>query len=217
MKNIWVIGAGRFGQKAAKVLHGKLQGAEITVVDHSNSICRALDATSFRIICMDGIAYLAKFLKKTDIPAWIVPALPVHLAYEWIKMKITPPDRLKPMAVPGQLAMMLPNMVRGGEGELYISNADFICPENCPEPEQICTFTGQPRPRILHQVLASIQYNNFRSVVVTSQQLSPGVGGYSPHALFKALEEVTTSSEPVLLSTACCCHGVMHALEMERV
>ncbi len=214
MKSIWIIGAGRFGLKAAKALSRHYPGADITVVDKSEKACREMEKLSFKSVCQDGIEYIAKHLKGPDYPDWIIPVIPVHVAYEWIRIKLSKTYRLETMAVPDKLAMTLPNTIKGADGEIYISNADFICPENCSEPDEICTYTGKPRPRILHKVLASIEYNNFRSVVVTSRQLTPGIGGYTPKALFDALSEVVVSTTPVLLSTACKCHGVMHAFKI---
>ena len=83
-----------------------------------------------------------------------------------------------------------------------MSMADFICPDHCPEPKDICTHTGKPRPFNLYKKLESIKYDHFRSVVVRSRQLSPGVGGYSPGALFHALDVIKSSTTPILLSTA---------------
>jgi hypothetical protein len=97
-----------------------------------------------------------------------------------------------------------------------MSIADFECPENCPEPAGKCTHTGKPRPYRVYEKLAGIEYGGCRSIVVQSHQLSPGVGGFKPKALFQALEAVAVAERPVLLSTACTCHGVMHAFEVKK-
>jgi len=216
MKHIWIIGGGQFGLKAAQELSRDNPGINITVVDKDSKVCRQMDKLSFKTVCMDGIEYLDENLKDPDYPDWIVPAIPVHVVYEWVRIKLSVKYHLKAGDVPDDIAKILPNPFRGDNGELYISNADFICPDNCPEPEEICTYTGEQRPGIMHNVLESIQYNDFRSVAVRSRQLSPGIGGYPPKALFKALFEITTSTTPVLLSTACRCHGVMHAFTISE-
>jgi hypothetical protein len=66
---------------------------------------------------------------------------------------------------------------------------------------------------ILHEYLKSIRVKNFESIVIRSQQLAPGVGGYPPAALFDALDQIRDMQSPVLLSTACSCHGVMNAFK----
>ncbi|OIN96135.1 MAG: hypothetical protein AUJ48_01995 [Deltaproteobacteria bacterium CG1_02_45_11] len=216
MKDIWIIGGGQFGLKAAQELSCNTPEIDITAVDKDSNICKQLDMLSFRTVCGDGIKYLYDNLKGQDYPDWIVPAIPVHVAYEWIRSKLSVKYHFKARDVPDDLAQILPNPIRGDKGELYISNADFICPDNCPEPVAICTYTGEQRPGILHNVLESIHYHDFCSVVVRSRQLSLGVGGYPPKALFKAFFDITTSTTPVLLSTACRCHGVMHAFAISE-
>ena len=129
--------------------------------------------------------------------------------YEWIKARLQADYRLEKMAVPDQLAMALPNPFRGNNGRLYISHADFRCPDNCPQPQNKCMHTGKARPTNLYKKLESLNSADLTSVVVRSWQLSPGVGGYKPLDLFQALDRVRTSRKPVLLSTACGCHGVL--------
>jgi len=94
-----------------------------------------------------------------------------------------------------------------------MSLADFECPEDCPEPAGTCTHTGKPRIGRLFQMLSDLRYEDYRSVVLQSRQLSPGVGGFRPQSLFDLLGEVEGGDGPVLLSTACSCHGVMHAVQ----
>lgn len=216
MEKIWIIGGGRFGLQAAQKLRKKKPGADITVVEQDKNICNQFKNRPFTSVCTDGITYLFENLKASDGPDWIVPAIPMHVAYEWIRKQLTGRYILEPLAVPDKLAQTLPNTVQGTGGELYISNADFICPPDCPEPYETCTHTGKPRPRILHQTLKAIQHANFYSVVIMSRQLDRGIGGYSPGALFKALNEVTASEAFILLSTACRCHGVMHAFKISK-
>ena len=62
--------------------------------------------------------------------------------------------------------------------------------------------------------LKNIEFSSFRSVVICSRQLFPGVGGYAPHALFQALHEIEQSHHRILLSTACRCHGVLDAFRL---
>jgi len=117
--------------------------------------------------------------------------------------------------VPEDIAIALPNVIRGQKGELYMSYADFICPDKCSEPVNVCTYTGKPRLGILHQRLESIEYKNYRSIVIQSIQLAPGIGGFQPKDLLNALKKVLAINSPTLLSTACKCHGVMHAFAMK--
>ena len=215
--NIWILGAGRFGRKAADVLRKTFPHANITIVDRNDNALESLKNIANRTIREDGIVFLTKNLKNPDHPDWIVPTIPIHVAFEWMRHHLTNIYRLKLINIPQAVINMLPNPVMGHNNEIYTSIADFICPEDCPGLEHECTHTGEPRPIQLHEFLASIQYKDHRSIVIESQQLAPGVGGYSPKALFAALSAVERAHQkPILLSTASQCHGVMHAFEIFR-
>lgn len=214
MKSFWIIGGGKFGIKSAEAAIKKYPDAEITIIDKNRDVCNRLTNIPFNFICMDGIQYLVENLKKEADPDWILPVIPVHVAYEWIKIQLSEKYSVKPVDIPEELAETLPNPLRGMGGALYLSFADFICPDNCPEPSNICTYTGKPRLGILHEKLASVHYKNFHSIVVQSKQLSPGVGGYSPEDLYTALKKIKNAGGLCLLSTSCRCHGVMHAFSI---
>jgi len=213
MKSIWILGAGKFGLKAAKKMRRKNFRTEITIIEKKSETCNQIEKLDFKTVCMDGIDYLDQNLKSLDYPDWLIPAIPVHAAYEWVRLKIKGSYILKTIPVPEEVTMSYPNVFKGKRCEIYMSIADFICPDNCPEHEDICTHTGKPRPFSLYKKLESTKHDNFRSVVVRSRQLASGVGGYSPGALFHALDAIKTSTIPVLFSTACRCHGVMHAFK----
>ena len=217
MRTIWIIGGGKFGLKAAGVLGAKHPKAGMTIVEQDRHTCRRLETQPFQIVCADGIRYLDQNLKKSDGPDLIIPAVPIHLAYEWIKRKLLTQFYLSPLAVPRQLSKMLPNAITGDCGQVYMSNADFICPENCSEPEEVCTVTGKPRPRILYQFLTKIHFEDFQPVVVCSRQLAPGVGGFTPRDLWAALGRIKSLQGRIALATACRCHGVMHAFKIQQM
>lgn len=163
---------------------------------------------------MDGIRYLERHLINRRHPHWIIPAIPVHVAYGWIRAKLSSSRKPLSIPVPADLLGELPNPIKGSAGQLYISIADFKCPDDCSEPAEICTCTGKPRLMILHEYLKKIQCQDFKSIVIRSHQLAPGVGGYKPEELFKVLKKIKRTQKPVLLSTACSCHGVMHAFKL---
>jgi hypothetical protein len=185
------------------------------IVDQDAGVCRRLGKMGFHAVCTEGIEYLARFLKPPGSSDLIIPAIPIHVGFEWIKRSISASQQMKCLAVPDRVAVCLPNTSKGEGGELFISNADFICPDNCSEPDEVCTFTGRPRRRTLHRALSSLRYGEYQSIVIISRQLSPGVGGYESVDMFRALAKVELSTGPVLLSTACRCHGVMHAFSVE--
>jgi hypothetical protein len=218
MDSCWILGAGRFGRRALSVLGRKYPEAAITVVDRDGDpVGEAPAGGRISAVRAEAVAYLVEHLKPgQSAPEWIVPAVPVHVAYEWVARRLAAEGfRVVPLTVPETVVQRLPNVFRGTGGAIYASNADFICPDNCPEPDAICTHTGKPRPCNLHEKLGEVAAPPFRAIVVRSQQLAPGVGGYRPQTLFDTLREVRKTPGPVLLSTACRCHGVMHAFSFQ--
>jgi hypothetical protein len=213
MDNFWIIGGGTFGLRAARVLRKMDSANRLTIVEKKNAVCDQLSGEGFEAVCMDGIQYLERNLIDNQFPDWIVPAIPLHVAYEWIGAKMPARHRIEDINIPPDLVSVLPNPISGETGQLFISIADFKCPANCSEPDDICTYTGKPRPMILHKFLKSIQFKDFASVVIRSHQLAPGVGGYTPAALFDAFSQIRDVQAPVLLSTACSCHGVLNVFK----
>jgi len=211
MKAIWIIGAGRFGKKAVAALKKRYPESPITVVDHCPKACEAIVGPGLTAVCMDGISYLNHHLTETDAPDWVIPVIPVHLAYAWIRMRLLPEVSVVPVSVPEMVRCSLPNVLPGKTGEIFVSNASFLCPENCSEPQDMCTHTRMPRKQSLFEAIAAFSCDGFLNLVIQSEQLAPGIGGIRPEGLFRTLAAVRHFPESILLSTACRCHGVVQA------
>lgn len=213
MKQIWIIGAGHFGKKAVNAMKKRYPESALTVVDHCSQACDAIAEPDLTVVCMDGVEYLNQFLVVENPPDWIIPVIPIHLAYEWIRCRMGPNISLIPIDVPAIVFTSLPNVFPGQTGQIFASNATFICPENCAEPHDICTYTRLPRKRSLYEAIAALPVDEFLNIVIQSHQLAPGMGGILPKVLFQALTAVHQSTMPTLLSTACRCHGVAQAFK----
>ncbi len=214
----WIIGAGKVGSRAVNCLRKKDPDARIILVDSNSDTLHEWKGQVDTVLA-DGITFLVRHLNKRDdmaVPDWIVPAIPVHIVFEWIRHTLNKRLDILSVPVPEKLDGLLPNPVRGREGELYMSYATFMCPENCPEPPDVCMATGKPRGTDLYKVLERVTLADYRSVVVRSHQLAPGVGGYQVQALLHARTEVSLSEGRVLISTACSCHGVMHTFRVVK-
>lgn len=217
MERYWIIGFGKVGRRALARLRRKSPDADISIVDpHISGVLEKIETVQWHV--EDGVAFLLKsnLTGNDENSPWIVPALPYHLAYEWIAVRLREAGFFKHRAVPGNVMAQLPNTVTGFEGQAYISNADFICSDNCNEPQKKCPITGKPHPYRLYKYLTSIQPEGYRSLVIRSFQLAPGVGGYRGRQLSAALTEVNTHPGKYLFSTASQCHGVMHAFETKK-
>lgn len=213
MSHILVLGAGKFGLHALQVLNRHSKN-RVTVVDTDPERGIEVTESGGQFTFADSILFLSESLKGADPPDWIIPAVPLHVAFEWVRTTLPEEVALEKLAVPDQVREQLPHPMPGADEQVYMSHADFICPDDCPEPADICTYTGKAREPILYEVLARILYEDFTSVAVRSRQLAPGVGGIRPNDLFTALGEIVSSRGPVLLSTACKCHGVIQAFRL---
>ena len=212
LNTIWIIGAGRFGQIAVERIAVRKPDARITVVDKQPIHSAASGLTAIR---QDGIQWLAANLTPASPVDAVVPAIPVHVAVEWIKHNLQKKFAISPVPIQDNWLARMPPPMRGGEGQLYVSHADSLCPDNCPEPETICTHTSKPRPMDMFRLLAKIDFENVRPVVLRSHQILPGVGGIYPSDLFDALEMVRRRRrQPVMIATACRCHGVVDFIQL---
>jgi hypothetical protein len=183
------------------------------VVDTKETAPEAFTGAAVEYVSEDGVEFVTERLAEKDRPDWIIPAVPIHLAFEWVRIQAAATGgEWEVLPVPQGVEPLVPNPIRGSHGQLYMSFADFVCPDYCAEPYERCTFTGKPRKGILCQLLGSLSFPGFTSVVLQSRQLAPGVGGYGPDHLEAGLRSVLDAAGPVLFSTACYCHGVMDAL-----
>ena len=206
-----IIGCGHFGSRAAKKLFQKDLHSKIIVVDKSKKALQKVSRLPIQTVVCDGIFYLSRFLSEGRKVNYIIPAVPFHLAFEFIlsRLRSLHAKRMKIPALPG-----LPNPILGKTGDLYTGFANFLCSEDCPEPAQYCFATRKKRPKPLYQILNAMQ-GDFESKVIRSQQLGPGVGGFRPTALLDTLEDIKRKkklSRLILISTASRCHGVTSAL-----
>lgn len=209
-RQVVIIGAGHFGTRAARILSRDSE-RRIWMVDPSET--DPVPGPSVERILDDGIDFLVEWVPRLDAEVVVVPALPVHLAATWLCRTPIPGMSLQPVAVPGEVAPTLPHTWDGGFGTLLVSHVDFLCPEDCPEPEEGCTVTGEIRPP-LYGVLRELPVPGFRVHVIQSRQLAPGLGGYTVQDLLNLRDRVQGSGGGKwLIGTACRCHGVVSALD----
>jgi hypothetical protein len=211
MASYLILGAGKFGQLACQRLSRLDAAAEVLVVDRAPAPLAAIERVPGRRVQADAIACLVERLKAGDRWDWIVPMVPVHVAYEWLLAGPLKGSDWQPVAVPEALARSFPGAQRGLHGELYLSRARHRCPDDCAEPA-VCPVTGEPRDLALHQALAALDGAGYQLRVIASQQLAPGVGGYAPRQLLDLARAMEAMEGTVMIATACRCHGVVHAL-----
>lgn len=211
MKEIWIIGAGRFGRMAADRLTGN---PHLVLADLKEEKLHGAKGHGRTLIKGDGAAYLFEHLRPEGgkLPDWIIPAVPIHLAAEWLLMD-RGENSLYRIRIPAEMDSLLPHPLRVENGDIFVSHADFLCPDDCAEPRHICTFTGKPRKQNMFELLSEIRFFPWKSLVIRSHQLGPGIGGYRVKDLFDLAGQIEKSRGPLLLCTACRCHGVMTGLQ----
>jgi hypothetical protein len=211
-----IIGCGHFGRRAAEILVRKSHRSKIIVVDKSKKALQKVSYLPVESTVSEGTLYLKQFLSKRRKADYIIPAVPYHLAFEFILSRLKPLGakrrRIPPLSG-------LPNAMMGKTGDLYTSLANFLCSEDCPEPARYCTITKKRRLKPLYQIFGELE-GSFESKVIRSCQLAPGVGGFKPEAFLGLLEDIKKKMDPnrsILISTASRCHGVTSALSFYRL
>jgi hypothetical protein len=218
-----VIGCGHFGSRAVFALLRKDPDSTIIVVDKSPKAIRKVAHLRVETVVGDGLGYLKRVFRAKAVPPkagqeagchpvdYVIPAVPFHLAFEFILSQLRPSgaERRKTPRL-----LELPNPVMGKNGDLYSSIADFLCPQDCPEPARYCTVTGKRRGKPLYEILTNLR-GPFESKVIRSEQLGAGVGGFHLKALLLLIEDLKSKRDcgrAFLISTACRCHGVTTCL-----
>lgn len=211
-REIRILGAGRFGYMAAQRLSRRYPDTSFLVIDiREDKLSRIRNELGVSVRLEDAITFLAKAPLPDDV--WIVPAVPVHVAYQWLLARLGGVGKVHALPVPEIVDRQTPNPYRAASGTVYTSFAAFLCPDACNEPEKICTFTGKARQGNLFEQLSRMKVPGLGIVVVRSRQLAPGVGGYTGSYLESKLYDISQRAGAYLVATSCRCHGVMDVLE----
>ncbi len=213
MASYLILGAGKFGRLALDRLTRLDTAGSFLVVDR-DPVALAVGADGGpgrQRVQAEAIAFLVQHLGTDCRWDWIIPMVPVHVAYGWLMAGPLAGSAWRPAAAPEALAGLVPGARRGPAGELFLSRAQHLCPDDCAEPE-VCPVTGESRQPPLHQELASLNLAGWEIRVIPSRQLAPGVGGYPPGGLLEMARDVAALEGKVLIATACRCHGVIQGL-----
>jgi hypothetical protein len=206
---IFILGAGRFGSRAARILGSSLR-SPIWVIDKDDEAFSKTKGLPLSRIHMDAVEFLFENFPSLKPEHTLVPSVPIHLAFEWLRRTLE--ADITREHVPEPVISQLPNTWMGSEGSLLVSYADFVCPEDCPEPADHCTVTGRKRGIPLYERLRKIRTVDHHVHIIRSRQLAPGVGGYRLGDLLLLLKDLERNPPGKwLLGTACRCHGILTA------
>ena len=203
--DVLLVGGGRFGRLAWQRLGGRV--CCLVEPDPSPDLLK----TDPPLVREDGLALVGRLLASGQAPPWIVPCLPRHLLWEWLLGALA---GARARLVPGEILPPVATRMRGEQGEHYLSLADFLCPDDCPEPARNCTVTGLPRGEPMYSRLGGIQAPGWRVGVLRSYQLAPGVGGLRSREMLELKQRMEEQGGVWLVGAACRCHGVVHGLEV---
>ncbi len=211
-ESIWIIGYGKFGGRTVDLLADS--GNEhlyITVVD-SRTPDHVPDGIDY--VQAEGIGWFVDNFHRTSKVDRIIPALPVHLAAEWLRKRLAAEDRtVEQLPVPEKILPLLPNPYKISADTYAISHATFLCPADCDEPEEFCTVTGLPRPTPLYELVSSISLDKVVILSLQSRQFASGAGGFYAADLWLLLETVQRHAPAdFLICTSCKCHGIITGL-----
>jgi hypothetical protein len=215
-KAIIILGAGHFGQRAAALL-STVPHTSLWIVDRDVAKLKKIGSIGAKRIAEDGVRFLAKHFSHLAPSTFIIPAVPLHLAFEWLRAYINEKGTVEQLPVPKSFSLHLPHPSEGREGSLLTSYADFRCPDDCAEPANRCTVTGKKRETPLYRLLTGAEPRGFGMHVIRSRQLAPGVGGYRVKDLKELLKRISEGGKGKwLVATACKCHGIVTALQVAR-
>jgi hypothetical protein len=209
-----ILGAGRFGRLAWQRLGEREPGSDFCLVDHDPQKLGLIPKNpAIQTVQATAAVFLVDSLETERWPDWIIPAIPRHVAFDWLRRQRPDDEAWRQIPVPLAVGQDLPYVHRGAEGEVYLSLSMVKCPDDCPEPAEKCYLTGEQRACNLYEYLENIALQDYTSLVIRSRQLAPGVGGYRPADLWQLRHQVISLGGKFLISTACRCHGVSHGLE----
>lgn len=213
MASYLILGAGKFGRLALERLARQDGAATFLVVERQPAALAAVQALAIpgvKGIVSEAGAFLAAHLGEDSPWDWLIPMVPVHVAAAWLLAG--PLKGWETAAVPPELEQLAPFCWRGIQGELYLSRAAHLCPDDCPEPESVCPVSGESREEPLYAALAQVALPGWTIRVIPSRQLAPGVGGYPPRQLLALGRDLAGRTGRFLVATACRCHGVVHGV-----
>ncbi|MEM5790043.1 MAG: hypothetical protein AAGU11_22220, partial [Syntrophobacteraceae bacterium] len=149
--HIRILGAGRFGRMAAERLRRRFPDAFLLVTDKDpERIDRVRKELGIEGEVEESIRSITRFALSPE--TWLVPAVPVHVVFEWLLHGLNLNARAHRIPVPEKVGSQVPNPIHVPSGTLYASFATTICPDTCSEPPVLCTRSGKPRLGNLFEV-----------------------------------------------------------------
>ncbi len=210
MSQLFLVGFGKVGKTLLPQVVRLWGKNRIWIIDHNQETLNRKEALAGIRVLGDGPQFLTRYQAWIRDEDWIIPSLPVHLAWKWLELNLGP-HKPKAVAPPPTLGSLLPYSQALGKG-LLLSYADFVCPDHCPAPLDHCFKTKKRRSLPLWNYLATRSCPEGTLEVIESRQMAPGMGGYPFGELRRVLKRALEAGPPFYVATACRCHGVVNGL-----
>ncbi len=112
---VFVIGAGHFGARAVKLLVSRLN-SPMWVVDSDERRLEQLEGNSVHTFLGEGIDFITENFDRFRPSNLIVPAVPLHLASEWLKTCSPTNLLIRNREVPAEIKPLVPFAWDGRDG-----------------------------------------------------------------------------------------------------
>lgn len=205
---IVVAGYGKFGQIAVSRLSKEKWVSEIVALDidpRDTSLERNLQA---RLLKTDAVQYICD-LSLIHFDSFIIPTVPFHLAAACL-LRLS--GVYTPCVLRDDMVNTLPNIYRMDRYNVCCSYSDFLCPDDCPESES-CSVTGEIRTPMYDKLL-NLSQEVSPVVVIRSQQLLPGIGGFYFRDFMDTVQKIS-AQKSFIMATSCRCHAVLTGITIK--
>lgn len=200
-----LVGFGKFGRLAFDRLKTRFSSADFIIVDPILNLDSSLSNERIQLFPGNWGAFLADCHELLD-PDLIVPVAPSNIAVTYIL--VSKPET-EPTDLPKEVALNFQNFSFVDRSTMWMSHANFMCPDDCEE-EETCAITGTRRTPMFNKI-QDISVSGFQTLVIRSSQVLPGVGAYTFHDLRLICESVVPGKN-YLIATSCKCHAIMSAI-----
>jgi hypothetical protein len=211
LSRIFIIGFGKVGREILPWVKEHWSKDKVWIIDHDPSALTREKSLHGLAVLADGLQFLTRYQDWIRNEDWIIPALPIHLAWHWLTLNLKASLKVQSIRPETRLGAQLPYKSYMGHG-LLVSYADFVCPDRCPAPIGRCYKTRRTRPLPLWRLLETKSPSRGILHVIESRQMAPGMGGYPFSELRKVLARAIETGPPFFVATACRCHGVINGL-----
>jgi hypothetical protein len=198
-----VAGFGQFGQLALDRIQDTFPSPEFVIIDTDPDTLNKVPE-GHTCILADAVLFLCKSrdLVEDDI---VLPMVPFNLVAECaLRFKV----ELSKASLPDEIEKLLPNPFRMDDHTIFFSQAEFKCPDDCPEGEK-CTVTGEYRLP-LYEYLEKQDFGRAKLKLMQSFQVTPGVGGFRFGELMQLIDGIEGGLN--LVGSSCKCHAVLTAV-----